>query len=70
MAGSARIYGLENITVFYGIFNLNILPASVLGTFVPGVLLTFGQGFYPCFLLASGLSALCVLLSLFHWTQF
>lgn len=44
MAGALRLYGSEHMTDFFGVFNLNIVPASFLGPYISGWFLTLGRG--------------------------
>lgn len=69
MAGVIRLYGDRYMTTFFGVFNLNIFPASVLGPYISGQLLMLGEGYYPCFLFITALSAVSLLLVILGWKQ-
>ena len=70
MAGVLRLYGSDHMTTFFGVFNMNIIPASFLGPYISGQLMMLGEGYYPCFLFITALSAVSLLLVILGGSSF
>lgn len=70
MAGSIRLFGGRNLTTFFGIFNLSIIPAAFIGPYISGKLQMLNQGYLPSFILMAILAGSSLLVTVIGWRGF
>ena len=70
MAGPVKLFGGRNLTAYFGVLNLSIIPAAFLGPYVSGELLMLNAGYLPAFFLIAALFGLALLATILGWQGF